>query len=125
MNKEGYSVNDGLAKNEGIDRKNLVDNECLPEAPLGDYFDFSIAKKVRVIINWEENIPRTKQLILLKKVCPIIKEMTIADLAKQARHDIYWEIGTMWIGEAEDFCEEAKKIRINNRVEEFIRNEDF
>lgn len=120
MSKED-SFHNIADKSKTVDEPYNIDSkseECIPEVPPSEYLDYSIAKRVRVIIKWGQNMPRTKQVILLKKIYPRLKSMSNSDLHQQIKEGIQWEFAIMWLGEALDLSGEAKKLGLTIELEE-------
>lgn len=76
-------------------------------------------RKTKLIVEWQNNIPITKQIAILKMVCPSVKDLSNKELLTIAKSNAEWDMGEFipWI--AEDIALKAKRYGI------VIRKVDF
>lgn len=76
-------------------------------------------RKTKLIVKWQNNIPLTKQIAILKMVCPSVKDLSNKELLTIAKSNVEWDMGEFipWI--AEDIALKAKRYGI------VIRRVDF
>ncbi len=105
-------------KNKSID---LNDDTPIPEAPYADlhkagFFDY---KKAKLTIVWGETISRNKQIIILRKLYPKLKELSTANIYEIVQKNKQeWQFAKMGWGKAVDLANEAKLLGLNIIVEE-------
>lgn len=75
-------------------------------------------KMLKVIVQWLEGIPRTKQLAQLKMVYPQLKTVPNNKLLAMIKDGHEWEIGEFLIDEAEKFVKEGEKVGLKIRTVE-------
>lgn len=105
-------------KNKSIDLNN---DTPIPEASYADlykagFFDY---KKAKLTIVWGEKISINKQIVILRKLYPKLKELSTADIYKIVQKNKQeWQFAKMGMGNAVDLANEAKLFGLNIIVEE-------
>lgn len=105
-------------KNKSIDLNN---DTPIPEASYADlykagFFDY---KKAKLTIVWGEKISINKQIVILRKLYPKLKELSTVDIYKIVQKNKQeWQFAKMGMGNAVDLANEAKLFGLNIIVEE-------
>ena len=101
-----------------------LDNDTpISEAPCADlhkvgFFDY---KEAKLTIVWGEEISRNKQIIILRKLYPKLKELSTANIYEIVQKNKQeWQFATMGWGNAVDLANEAKILGLNIIVEELV-----
>lgn len=100
---------------------NINQDGSLREAPLLDLYekDFWGYKKAKLIIRWQNNLSRNRQIIILKKIYPTLNELPIKSLLEEiGENDVQWEFAELGWGEAMDLVRQARKKGLDIQFEE-------
>lgn len=93
----------------------------IPEAPYSYLCQqgFIGGKRVKVIVKWRTDLSKSSQVLILKKVYPIFKEVSVRILLEEAkRNEKQWEFAEMWRGQALDIMKQAKENGLDIQIEE-------
>lgn len=80
---------------------------------------FVSSNRVRVTIKWRTDLSKSSQILILKNIYPVFKEVPVRILLEEARrNEEQWEFAEMWWGQAVDIMELAKEKGLDILIEE-------
>ena len=94
---------------------------AVPEIPYGELYQagFFDHKKAKLIIIWGSKISRNRQIIMLRKLYPELKQLSTAEIYKIVQNNKQqWEFTEMGRGNASDIADAGKMLGLNIKVEE-------
>ena len=93
----------------------------VPEAPYSYLYQqgFVSSNRVKVTIKWRADLSKSSQILILKNIYPVFKEVSVRILLEEARrNEEQWEFAEMWWGQAVDIMELAKEKGLDILIEE-------
>lgn len=91
------------------------------EAPYSYLYQqgFVSSNRVRVTIKWRTDLSKSSQILILKNIYSVFKEVPVRILLEEARrNEEQWEFAEMWWGQAVDIMELAKEKGLDILIEE-------
>ena len=103
----------------------LNDEIPIPEASYADLYELGFwnYRKAKLTITWSRTVNKNKQILLLRKICPHLKELLIARIYEIVQEKgEQWKFAEMRWGDAMEVFQEAQRNGLNVIIEEVERN---
>ena len=99
-----------------------LNDDCpILEASYADLYKtgFFTYKRAKLIVVWGKEISKNKQIVILKKLCPELKELSLSNIYDiLVKNKEQWEFAEMGWGNAVDLVNEAQKLGLTIIVKE-------
>lgn len=104
---------------------NLNDDIPIPEASYVDLYELGFwnYRKAKLTITWGRAVNKNKQILLLRKLCPHLKEIPIPRIYEIVQEKgERWQFAEMRWGDAVEVFKEAQRNGLNVIIEEIERS---
>lgn len=100
--------------NSGLDEYGAINEASYAYLIENIFYDKGNAK---ILIQWNNKTSRNYQILQLKKICPVLKDVPIKDLYTIInKNDMEWEFAVMGYGEGINLAERAKEVGLMLKV---------